>query len=61
MGALSAISAFQSLNELGPLVANQKNKTIFFNISGVDFNVLLNNSKARPSNDIEVEGFVAKN
>ena len=27
---------------------------------GVDFYVLLNNSKARPSNDIEVEGFVAK-
>ena len=30
-------------------------------IYGVDFYVLLNNSKARPSNDIEVEGFVAKN
>ena len=28
-GALSAISAFQSLNKLSPLVANQKNKTTF--------------------------------
>ena len=29
-GALSAISVFQSLNELGHLVANQKNKTTTF-------------------------------
>ena len=28
-GALSAISAFQSLNGLCPLVANKKNKTTF--------------------------------
>ena len=29
-------------------------------IYGVDFNVLLNNSSARPSNDIKVAGFIAK-